>query len=157
MYRKLKNQMFIETPGVFYDASLLNKNLFDELANYNWIEDVPMWSEFLKRKNLNLTVLNIPLIGYRVGSGISTNMSHEKNEGYEKEVKRIQEKYHPDKNKYFVKKKYIWISRMYKYLFSHSKTIKKFVLNINQSECEAEKHIKKMIENYDAWKVGASV
>lgn len=157
MLKKLKNHMFIETPGVFFDSSLLTDELFDELSQFSWIEDVPMWSNLLKRNDLKVTVSHRPLVGYRLGSGISTNCNHQKNEEYENEVKKIQEKYQPQRNKYIVKIKYIWIRRLYKYIFSSSKIIKEFVFGIKEYEGYAEEHIRKMQENYEKWKAGISI
>lgn len=147
--RRLKHEMTIETPGVFMKHSLISVSLYQELENYHWIEDVPMWSHILKSDKCQIFVTDIPLVGYRLGSGISTNKQHVRNVEYEKEVEIIQKKYQPQVKNAIIKQLYIFERRLYKYFFSKFSTLYEFERKMLAEEKKAEEHICLMMNRYN--------
>lgn len=80
----------IPAPGVFYKLSLIkDKNLIDFLMQFKYIEDYPLFYYLIQKKHVNVIIDNHSYIYYRLGSGVSTNLSSSIHKDYLQDRKRI--------------------------------------------------------------------
>ncbi len=147
---RIKFQMPIETPGVFWSSELITDELFQELSKYHWIEDIPVWNYLINQEVTRLYFSTQPLILYRVDSGISLNKKHIKKTEFDDELINI------TKNIMVSRKglpkglnvlTYIyWLRR--KVLFSLNKArLDAFVSKISEEEQLAKAYTDKIIES----------
>ena len=66
----------LPAPGIFLTSSLIDNGLYDLLAYFSWIEDVPEWYYLLNKSDTCVSVITTPLIAYRADVGISQRPSH---------------------------------------------------------------------------------
>lgn len=105
----VKNLM--PAPGVFYKLDLVkDKKLIIFLQQFQYIEDYPLFYYLIHIKNIKMLVDNQSYIYYRVGSGISTNISSSFYNGYLNDQKSIMEIIRP---KFDILPKYINPYRYY--------------------------------------------
>lgn len=91
---RIKYSNCIDAPGVFYKRSLVDECLFNELRDYSWIEDVPMWKHFFNVKESTVQIYSDVYILYRQSVGISNDTAHPMNKGYLEDLKRIHDNIH---------------------------------------------------------------
>lgn len=156
---RLEYSNCVDAPGVFYKRSLVDEFLFNELKEYSWIEDVPMWNHFFNVKESTVKICSDVYILYRQSVGISNNINHPMNKGYLEDLKRIQEKIHI--NYRFPYSLYHRINKsLFKrvtnlYLDSHSKEIINYNKNIAEVSNEGNEYlmlIKEKAAKYDYMK-----
>lgn len=85
----IKNDNYLDAPGIFMEKKLVDNGLISYLGEYSWIEDLPMWNYLLNNRRLkSITLFKTPYIMYRVEVGISSNKNHlKRSEMLEEEIK----------------------------------------------------------------------
>ena len=81
----------IAAPGVFYDYTLVDEGMYAALDAFKWIEDVPMWLYFLKKKQSFVKLSFYPHVIYRADTGISTNEVHIRRKEFLEEERYLKE------------------------------------------------------------------
>lgn len=148
---KLKYQMSVETPGVFWDASLIDEGLYEALEPYRWIEDIPEWNYLLSKKATSVSMWNAPLIVYRMSSGISQNTKHEKNLQFEEEVRNIRARIQTHAESKFYRSRQKMVCRIIKYLLRNNEKICAFNEYIMQAEESAQDYVSSIQTAAAAW------
>lgn len=133
---RMKYLMCLESPAVFWDASLADQGMYQALAPYKWIEDVPLWCYLLSKENLEVAALNMPLVVYRMTSGISQNTRHEKLTPFEEEVLLVQKNIQTHLNAAYFEEWQKFVRRVIKYLLKNDSRIRTFDANMALSEAQ---------------------
>ncbi len=60
--------VFIESPGIFIDKSVVDEKLFEALKPFKWIEDAAEFHHIISQKTTNITIAKKPYVVYRVGA-----------------------------------------------------------------------------------------
>ena len=156
--KRLRYSNCIDAPGVFLNYDLLDQGLFDELRNYQWIEDAPMWNYLFNKKKIDVKVLQEPYILYRSEVGISKNKNHSARNRFEGDVRRIKKLIYVDKSSCpRIINPYSYKYELERFLLKHywdknNKAIKDFKKLISVEELEAEKYLLQIIANVNEWK-----
>lgn len=153
---EIKGYSIPYTPGVIYDGSLVNKELYESLENYHYIEDIPMWNAMLANDSINVSASSEPYIVYRLGSGISTDKGKKTiNKRYESDKQRIDRDICIDKNKtkylvpYVYKRKFIFMIKNI-FIYKHVADIKHF-LDKSKSIHDEAKEFYELLYSRTAW------
>ena len=151
IWNKLKYQMSVETPGVFWDTSLIDDGLYQALEPFKWIEDIPQWNYLLGKRATSVSLCDVPQIVYRMSSGISQNTKHEKNVQFEEEVRNIRAKIQTraDSKLYSVRQK--MMCRIIKYLLRNHVKIRAFDECMRQAEESAQAYVRDIQEAAVQW------
>lgn len=156
--KRLRYSNCIDAPGVFLNYDLLDQGLFDELRNYQWIEDAPMWNYLFNNKKINVKVLQEPYILYRSEVGISKNKSHSARSRFDGDVRQIEKLIYVDKSRYpKIINPHSYKYELERFWFKHywdknNNTIKEFKIFISLEELEAERYLLQIMTNVNEWK-----
>ena len=156
--KRLRYSNCIDAPGVFLNYDLLDQGLFDELKNYQWIEDAPMWNYLFNNKKIDVKVWQKPYILYRSEVGISKNKNHSSRSRFEGDVLRIEKTIYVDKSRYPKilnphRYRYELERFLLKYYWDRQNvTIKNFKKLIDIEESTAEEYLLQIIANVKDWK-----
>lgn len=109
--KKLMHRMHVKNcivaPGVIWNHNLADEGLFQELSQFDWIEDYPSWMYFLSKKDVQPIAYTKPIVLYRLSDGVSqrkTVSARKKNfetellrqyKHYGSPFAKIPRKYHP--------------------------------------------------------------
>lgn len=155
---RLKYDNIIEAAGVFYDKSILDKEFFDTVKQYKWIDDVPAWYYLFSKDEFDFKIYSKPLILYRTNVGISNNVKHEKIAGFNEDLRKLNTYIWVNKYKYpkylnYYTYKYFLLKIFYKYYYNNfNKKIIEFNNNMEYSRKNAVEYlnfIKKSAEKYN--------
>lgn len=118
---------FIAAPGVFVPGKYLkDKGFLEFLSKYKYIEDYPSWIYLIVYKEVNVVVIDKQYIKYRVGSGISTTSTHNKNNEFLNEEEKMRKQL---KIKSYIFPKYI---NPYRYWLKYKNNLMKVKLFLNK-------------------------
>jgi len=158
LVKRLKYSNCIDAPGAFVNHNFIDQGLFDELQNYQWIEDVPMWNYLVNIEGLDVKIIQEPYILYRSEVGISKNKNHSARSRFEGDVRKIEKYIYVDKSRYprIINPhsyRYKLEKLMLKFYWNNnSKAIKGFKKMISMEEMDAEKYLLQIIDNANGWK-----
>ena len=137
---------------------LVTQGLVNELKNYQWIEDAPMWNYLFNVEKVDVELLQEPYILYRSEVGISKNKNHSARSRFEGDVRKIEKYIYVDKSRYpriinLHSYRYKLEKLMLKFYWNNnSKAIKGFKKMISMEEMDAEKYLSQIIDNANGWK-----
>lgn len=158
LVKRLKYSNCIDAPGAFVNHDFIDQGLFDELQNYQWIEDVPMWNYLVNIEGLDVKIIQEPYILYRSEVGISKNKNHSARSRFEGDVRKIEKTIYVDKTKYPKiinphSYRYTLEKLMLKYYWDkNSVTLNHFAKVILAEESAAESYLLQIIKNVNEWK-----
>lgn len=73
--KKLMRRMHVKNcilaPGVVWNHDLVDEGLFEELKQFQWIEDYPSWQYILSKENVVPKIYDRPVVLYRMNQGVS--------------------------------------------------------------------------------------
>lgn len=79
----------VDTPGVFFKRKFLKEGLYESMSNYKMLDDIPRWNYIFNQEMESIHISDNPYILYRIGSGVSTNSSHEKRLVFDSDVRAL--------------------------------------------------------------------
>lgn len=151
---RIKFQMPIETPGLFFSPDLITEGLFQTLSEYKWIEDVPELNYFINQEATKVFFSMYPLVIYRTNAGISLNKKHERYTVFENELVKITKEIMVRKTslpKYLNIFTYIyWLRRKVLFALNNTK-LDEFATVIEQEAHLANAHVRKIAESASAF------
>lgn len=156
IFRYLKYNNVLLAPGIFYNKIDEMDEVKKALSKYTMIEDYPLWNYLLKKENLEVKVLNIPVILYRCDVGISMNKNHSKRKEFLEEEKLIEKEIKTDLhylpkliNPYRYRDKYY--SFMSKHIYPKNDYIKNFINAMYDEEKNAKEYLNQITEKANLW------
>lgn len=111
MEEMMKYRMVIDVMSVKWRKEFCSRSFYDEISQYDWVEDYPTMHNILNNPKLEVTLYHNPIILYRDDSGISQKKTHTKKSLYNDDQMKVFKDYNLKTKRY---PKYV---NLYNYYF----------------------------------------
>lgn len=137
LLKRMEYQMCVESPAVFWDSNLADGGMYEALAPYQWIEDVPLMCYLLQKQSLQAVALDYPLVVYRMSEGVSLNTKHEKMSVFDQEALVVRQNLQPKWNAPLFGMRQEFVRRVMKFLLCGHPKLRTFDANMALKPAQA--------------------
>lgn len=151
-------------PAIFYPSNIFaDQGLVNEMSQYIWIEDQPMWYyEFIEQGKISqVSISSKCYILYRGSGGISTTFRISTKSGYALEADRVDSHYHPKRGNALERGIRPVLNKIHELLilrrrYMRDRKMRGFLLSYKQSHDKAAKHLELIISRTNEYKSSES-